>query len=65
LQVRSAVVRRPVGTALILGGCLVLIVEIRSLDGTVATLSWSRGVHVSDLLGLLIVAVGVALLWRA
>jgi hypothetical protein len=56
--------RRLLGSALILAGCLVLIVEIRSLDNVVATLSWNRGIHLSDVLGLLIVLAGIAVIWR-
>ena len=57
--------RRLVGVALILGGCFVLIVEIRIFDKVIASLSWSRGVHVSDLVGLLLVLAGTTLIWRA
>jgi hypothetical protein len=57
--------RRAAGAALILGGCFVLIVEVRVLDQVIASVSWSRGVHVSDLVGLLLVIVGTALVWRA
>jgi hypothetical protein len=55
--------KRLLGSTLILGGCLVLIVEIRSLDEVIAG-ARGRGVHVSDLLGLLIVMASIALLWR-
>jgi hypothetical protein len=57
-------VRRTVGAALIFGGCLVLIVETRPLDDVIASLSLDRGIRVSDVLGLLIVAAGTAVLWR-
>ena len=51
------------GSSVILGGCLVLIVEIRSLD-EVITGARGRGIHLSDLLGLLIVVAGIAVMWR-
>jgi hypothetical protein len=57
-------VRRPAGAALILVGCFVLAVEIPDLDRIVASFSWDRGVHVSDLVGFALVIAGVALLWR-
>jgi hypothetical protein len=58
-------VRRPLAAALILVGCLVLIVEIQSLDTEViATVWWGRGVHLSDVIGLLIVVAGIAVMWR-
>lgn len=55
--------RRLLGSALILWGCLLLIVEIRSLD-EVITGGRGRGIHLSDLLGLLIVGAGIAVMWR-
>jgi hypothetical protein len=58
-------VRRLLGTALILGGCLVLIVQVPRLEDVVVfSLRRGRGVHLSDVFGLAIVIAGVAMLWR-
>jgi len=57
--------KRPAGPALVVAGCFVLIVELRVLDRVIASVSWNRGVHVSDLLGLLLVSAGIAVIWRA
>jgi hypothetical protein len=55
--------RRLLGSALILCGALVLIVEIRSLDEVIAG-ARGHGIHLSDLLGLSIVVAGIAVMWR-
>jgi hypothetical protein len=56
--------RRVLGAVVILGGCLILIVQIPTLDEkVVVSLGAGHGIHVSDALGLLVAAVGVALMW--
>ena len=55
--------RRLLGSALILGGSLVLIVEIRPLNEVLAG-ARGHGIHLSDLLGLMIVVAGIAVMWR-
>ncbi|MGH3049910.1 MAG: hypothetical protein ACRDLK_07110 [Gaiellaceae bacterium] len=57
--------RRPAGAALILAGSIVLIVQVRVLDDVIASLTWGRGIHLSDILGLILVASGTMLIWRA
>ena len=56
-------VRRILGTTLILSGCVILIVQVPSLDDIVVLSLWhGRGIHLSDLFGLAVVVAGIALM---
>ena len=56
--------RRYLGASLIVAGVLILTVNVGELDRVVAAVTYSHGVHLSDLVGAAVVAVGAAILWR-
>lgn len=56
--------RRYLGASLIFAGVLILTVNVGELDRVVAAVTYSHGVHLSDLVGAAVVAVGTAILWR-
>ncbi|MEP6909975.1 MAG: hypothetical protein ABI896_06025 [Actinomycetota bacterium] len=60
-----AMVQRLLGAALVIVGCLILVVDATRLDVVVLSLTRKHGLHLSDLLGTAAVAAGVAILWTA
>jgi hypothetical protein len=57
--------RRLLGALLVILGCVILIVDVSSIDVVVFSLSASHGIHVSDLIGGAAVAAGIVTLWTA
>ena len=58
--------QRLTGAAFVVLGWVLAVIDLPdSRDPVLVSLSLSHGVHVTDLLGGLLVAAGVALLWRA
>jgi hypothetical protein len=57
--------RRSLGALLIVLGCVILIVDVSSIDVVAFSLSASHGIHVSDLIGGAAVVAGIATLWIA
>jgi hypothetical protein len=57
--------RRPVGALLIVLGCVILVVDVTSIDAVVLSVSSSHGIHVSDFIGGTAVLAGIAVLWTA
>jgi hypothetical protein len=53
----------PDGALLIVLGCLILVVEVSSIDAVVWSLSCSEGIHLSDLIGGAAVVAGIVTLW--
>jgi hypothetical protein len=58
-------VRRYLGASLIFAGVLVLSINVGPLEQVVASVTYTHGVHLSDLVGGAAVAAGTAILWRA
>lgn len=56
--------RRSLGLLLILGGYLALTLTLPGLGATVLSVTRTRGVEVSDVLGGVAIAVGVASIWH-
>lgn len=56
--------RRWVGAAFILFGCVILTLHPPEWDAVLVELSPNKGVHVSDALALSMVLAGIRLLWR-
>jgi hypothetical protein len=57
--------RRLLGALLVVFGCVILIVDVSSIDVVLFSLSASHGIHVSDVIGGTAVLAGIAALWTA
>jgi hypothetical protein len=57
--------RRLLGALLIVVGCVILVVDVTSIDVVVFSVSSSHGIHLSDLIGGTAVLAGIASLWTA
>jgi hypothetical protein len=53
------------GAALVVLGCVILIVDLSFDDVVVLSVSSGHGIHLSDLTGGAFVIAGIAALWRA
>ena len=56
--------RRWIGLVLIGAGYLVLVLDVPSLEQTVLSVTASHGVELSDVVGAVTIACGVALIWH-
>jgi hypothetical protein len=56
---------RSLGALLIVVGCVILVVDVTSIDVVVLSVSSSHGIHLSDLIGAAAVLAGIAALWTA
>jgi hypothetical protein len=57
--------RRLLGALLIVFGCTILIVDVPFIDEVVLSVSYSRGIHLSDVIGGAAIVGGIATLWTA
>lgn len=60
----AARVKRFLAAGLIAAGVLILSVNVGPLDQVIASVTYTHGVHLSDLVGAGLVALGTAILWR-
>lgn len=58
-------VQRILGAALVAVGCGILVVDISGVDVVVLSVSRTHGVHLSDVVGAVLVVAGVGVLWIA
>jgi hypothetical protein len=58
-------VQRPLGAVLVVLGCVILIVDVPSIDVVVLSVSHSHGIHLSDLIGGAAIVAGIAARWTA
>ena len=57
--------KRFLGAGLIFAGVLILSINVGPLEQVVASVTYTHGVHLSDLVGAAAVAAGTAILWRS
>ena len=57
--------QRSVGTFLVILGCAILVVEIPPVEHDTIPLWHSHGIHLTDIIGGLVVLAGIAALWTA
>ncbi len=53
-----------VGVALVLVGVVAVALDVRGLDDVVITFSPNHGLHLSDVIGSMLVCVGTWLVWH-
>jgi hypothetical protein len=57
--------RRWLSALFIVLGCVILVVDVSSVDVVVWSVSSSHGIHLSDFIGAALVAAGITTLWTA
>ena len=53
------------GVLLVILGCAIMVVEMPAIDTVVLTVAHSHGLHLSDVVGGIVVLAGIAVLWTA
>jgi hypothetical protein len=57
--------QRSLGALLIILGCAIMVVQVRTIDAVSLPVTNSHGIHLSDFLGGVVVLAGIAALWTA
>ena len=63
--VERALLQRLLGATFILVGCAIMVIDVPHLDVVVWSVTYSEGLHLSDLIGGAAVVAGIVTLWMA